>query len=117
MTRFKIPTKHDKPTDDAILLGHDEIVKALKNFLLSDDIITPLSIAIDGDWGSGKTSIMRTLSKVFTSDEFIKINFEPWRYENSDPPLALIQTIVKELQRNSVQKIGKQILYLAQRSR
>lgn len=113
MPRFQVNPSHDKPVSEAVLLGHDEIVKALKKFLLSNDMITPLSIAIDGDWGSGKTSIMRTLSRQFNSDQFIKVYFEPWRYENSEPPLALIQTIIKALQKDSMQSIGSGILRLA----
>lgn len=113
MPRFEIQPHHDKPIDEAILLGHNEIVNTIKKFLESNDMITPLSIAIDGDWGSGKTSIMKTLSRNLKHDNFIKVFFEPWRYENSDPPLALIQTIVKRLQKDSMHEIGKGILYLA----
>lgn len=113
MTRFKIPVSHDKPIDEAVLLGHDEIVSALKRFLESNDMITPLSIAINGDWGSGKTSVVNTLARQLPNDRFIKVFFEPWRYENSDPPLALISTIINTLNKNSMQKISKNILLLA----
>jgi len=113
MTRFKISPAHDKPVDEAILLGHDEIVKALKNFIESDDMITPLSIAIDGDWGSGKTSIVNTLAKQLPSEQFIKVFFEPWRYENSDPPLALVSTILNEINKVSVTEISSNIINLA----
>lgn len=113
MTRFKIPISHDKPIDEAVLLGHDEIVSALKRFLESNDMITPLSIAINGDWGSGKTSVVNTLARQLPDDGFIKVFFEPWRYENSDPPLALISTIINTLNKNSMQKISKNILLLA----
>jgi len=113
MTRFKIPISHDKPINDAVLLGHDEIVSALKRFLESDDMITPLSIAINGDWGSGKTSVVNTLAKQLPNERFIKVFFEPWRYENSDPPLALISTILNTLNKNSMGTISKNIVHLA----
>ena len=101
MTRFTITPKHDKPVSEAVLLGHDEIVKTLKRFLESDSMITPLSIAIHGDWGSGKTSVMRTLEKQLDSDRTTVVFFEPWKYENADPPLALVQTIIQKLYKNS----------------
>jgi len=113
MARFKIPVNHDKPVNDAVLLGHDEIVSTLKRFLESDDMITPLSIAINGDWGSGKTSVVNTLAKQLPNDKFIKVFFEPWRYENSDPPLALIATILNVLNKKSVATISKNIVHLA----
>lgn len=40
-------------------LGHGVYVDALRNFISSPDTTTPLTIAIDGPWGSGKTSLMR----------------------------------------------------------
>lgn len=101
MTRFTISPSHDKPVSEAVLLGHDEIVKTLKKFLESDTMITPLSIAIHGDWGSGKTSVMRTLERQLNSERITVVFFEPWKYENADPPLALVQTIIQKLYKNS----------------
>lgn len=101
MPRFQVNPLHDKPVSEAVLLGHDEIVKALKNFLESNSMITPLSIAIHGDWGSGKTSVMRTLERQLDSERITVVFFEPWKYENADPPLALVQTIIQKLYKNS----------------
>jgi len=60
-TRFEIRPVLDAPISTAQLLGHSNIVDNLKKFLESDSMITPLSIAVHGDWGSGKTSLMKTL--------------------------------------------------------
>lgn len=118
LTRFKIQPKHDKPVNEAILLGHDEIVKSLKNFIESADMITPLSLAIDGDWGSGKTSVVKTLARKLNKDKSVIVFFEPWKYENADPPMALVQTIAYELNKHTTnntqfKNIAKNLLKIA----
>jgi len=94
-SRFQIRPVNDIPENDATLLGHDEIIENLKNFIESDNLITPISIAIHGDWGSGKTSIMNTLKAKLDNTKFKIVFFEAWRYEYSNPSLGLINEIFK----------------------
>ncbi len=42
-------------------LGFAIYVRALRDFISSPDTSTPLTIAIEGPWGTGKTSLMRML--------------------------------------------------------
>ena len=58
---LQINTQAGVPVGDAKLLGHNEIVQSLEKFLSSENTIGPLTIAIHGDWGSGKTSLMKTI--------------------------------------------------------
>lgn len=97
---FQINPVIDKPQEDAILLGHDKIVNNLKTFLEQKNMITPLSIAIHGDWGSGKTSIMKTLSKKLDTSKFAIVFFEAWKYEYSNPSLGLISELVEQFSNN-----------------
>lgn len=115
-TRFIITPSHDKPFDNAKLLGHDTIVSNLKNFLESGDMITPLTMAIHGDWGSGKTSIMRTLMKNLDTEKFEIIFFEPWRYENSDPALALATLISYKIDHTKEKHLARELIMLAANS-
>src|SRR5258708_6785882 len=39
-------------------LGFQPLVRTLANVVLSASTETPLAIAVDGEWGSGKTSIL-----------------------------------------------------------
>ncbi len=44
-------------------LGYDVYADALADFIQNPDTPTPLAISIKGEWGSGKTSLMRMLRK------------------------------------------------------
>ncbi|TSA18842.1 MAG: hypothetical protein D4R72_01105 [Nitrosopumilales archaeon] len=93
---FQINPVKDIPEDDAKLLGHDKIIVNLKTFLEQQNMITPLSIAIHGDWGSGKTSIMKTLSKKLNEEHFEIVFFEAWKYEYANPSLGLISELTEK---------------------
>ena len=73
----------------------------------------PISIAIFGPWGSGKTSILKCLEHKFKESSpessatasAVTIWFEPWRYENEDnlivPLLTeMISTITEEMEKS-----------------
>lgn len=92
-SEFKLKPVNDNPANDAKLLGHDTIVRTLKNFIESNDMISSSSIAIHGDWGTGKTSIMTTLSNQLDGDKIEVLFFEAWKYEYSNPSLSLISEI------------------------
>lgn len=95
--------------------------KDLKEFIkLLDSISDCCSIAIDGEWGSGKTffvnqaklfinsnnnysmGISKNVKDVFSTDENhelqLALYYDAWENDNdSDPILSLIYTIVKEV--------------------
>ncbi len=93
---FQINPIREMPIEDAKLLGHEKIVANLKTFLENENMITPLSIAIHGEWGSGKTSIMKTLEKNLDNSKFEVLFFEAWKYEYSNPSLGLITEIAEK---------------------
>ncbi len=90
---FELKPVNDDPSDNAKLLGHDVIVQTLKAFIESNEMISSSSIAIHGDWGTGKTSIMTTLASKLDQDKIEVLFFEAWKYEYSNPSLALIAEI------------------------
>lgn len=59
------------------VLGVEVYVDSLSIFILECD--TPMTIAIQGDWGSGKTSIMN-LIKEKIEDKVITIWFNTWQF-------------------------------------
>lgn len=82
----------------------------------------PMSVAIYGSWGCGKTTHMRSLQQALErgANPATTIWFEPWRYENEDNLLApllgeILGTVSAKLRQNdAVQKAavetGKRLL-------
>lgn len=74
---------------------------------LIKDVVTnvknlPITIGLYGDWGSGKSSVLKILEKELEEDEnSIVIYFDGWTFESfDDAKLALIQGIVDELEKS-----------------
>lgn len=76
------------------------MVKTLCKFLPSDDVEGPLNIALHGNWGSGKTSLLKTTMKELKKPDDEIIFFEAWKHEYSNPALALVTTIIQKYEKN-----------------
>lgn len=88
----------DEPIDNAILLGLGDVIETLDKFLSSTNLIAPLAIAVNGEWGSGKTSLIRTLkNKLSSNQKLAVVIFDAWKYEYSDPAVGLFWTIAEEI--------------------
>ena len=80
------------------LLGfrvHAELIKDV----VTDPKVLPVTMAVFGDWGSGKTSIMKMLQKDLAKHEDIAVlYFDAWLFEGyDDAKSALISSILKQL--------------------
>lgn len=96
-------------TDDALGEGNDPELDGLGfsvySKVLGDAAIGtpgPFTIGIFGEWGTGKTSLMRlTQSYLNNHKHVITVWFNAWRYEKEEHPIVpLVATIVRELERN-----------------
>lgn len=65
-------------------LGYREYVATLQSFLAHDRTTPPLTVSIEGEWGSGKSSFMRQLQKNLDEDGHITVWFNPWRHERNE---------------------------------
>lgn len=79
-------------------------VEALKKFLLEAD--TPLTVAIQGEWGSGKTSFMNQIFEGLCEDgPFIGIWTHAWEYailgEPKDILIHMVQGIIRDIEREA----------------
>ena len=64
-------------------LNFNKSSTVLKNFIINSD--TPISIGINGKWGSGKTSLMRLIKEKLEKETESKIIFswfDTWNYSN-----------------------------------
>lgn len=88
---------HDN--DTAVdLLGFEYLVDELE-ILLTEQRLLPVTVGVNGDWGSGKTSLMRIVRQRLESGEnngrFICVSFSPWRFEDyHDVKAALMAAVV-----------------------
>lgn len=79
-------------------LGVQDYVDALADFVLECE--TPMTIAIQGDWGSGKTSIMNMVREQVES-HVVPIWFNTWQYSQFEMgeqlPLTLLTALLEQL--------------------
>ena len=84
---------------DVDLCGFEFLVDQLE-LVLRNDRIRPVTIGLSGDWGSGKTSLMRMAAAGLARDTgFVCADFSPWRFEDyNDVKYALMSTILDALE-------------------
>jgi hypothetical protein len=66
--------------DEALGLG--EYGEALSEFIRTCD--TPMTIALQGDWGSGKTSLMNLIGEDLLDTKYRTVFFNTWQYSQFD---------------------------------
>lgn len=92
---------------DIDLLGFTHLVTATED-ILKDKSLLPATIGIFGDWGSGKSTILRLLAEKLKDDpKVLVVSFNGWQFEGyEDAKTALIGTILDDLRakRGAVEK-------------
>jgi hypothetical protein len=93
-------------TEKSDSLGVDRYKSALVEYIKNCD--TPMTISIQGEWGSGKTSLMNMIKYRV---EYPHIWINTWEYsildEESDISVAIVESIVDEMLDMVSQKSGK----------
>ena len=56
---------------------------------------TPMTISIQGDWGSGKTSAMGIVKELLDKDKVISIDFNTWQYSQMTGDRLLLPLLYK----------------------
>lgn len=81
------------------LLGYTVHASLLKNVLTNEKNL-PITVGLYGDWGSGKSSILKILEKELKKeDDTVVVYFDGWSFESfDDAKMALIQGIVNALE-------------------
>lgn len=88
---------HDNETA-VDLLGFDYLSRALVD-VLSESRLLPVTVGVFGDWGSGKSSLMRIArDELAANDRIATIEFSAWQFEGyEDVKAALMQVIMQRL--------------------
>lgn len=81
------------------LLGYTVHASLLKRVVTNDKNL-PITIGLYGDWGSGKSSILKILEEQLKKeDDTVVVYFDGWSFESfDDAKMALIQGIVDALE-------------------
>lgn len=65
-------------------IGFSSYTEALRILLTHQTTAPPLTISVEGPWGSGKTSFMNQLANKLEDDGHRTVEFNPWRHESED---------------------------------
>ena len=87
----------DNETDED-LLGFS-LHASLIGEIVTDPEMLPVTIGLFGDWGSGKSSILKILQRIFAKhSDFALIYFNSWVFEGyEDAKAAILTTLLTEL--------------------
>ena len=80
------------------LLYHEAIAKTVVR-LIRQTPAAPITIGVHGDWGAGKSSILKMTEAAFAKDDRVLcLWFNGWTFEGfEDAKTVVIETIVAEL--------------------
>lgn len=80
-------------------LGVKDHIDALSEFMLACP--TPMTIAVQGDWGTGKTSMMNMVQEKMRSQEIETIWFNTWQFSQfslqDEVPIALLTEMLRSI--------------------
>jgi predicted KAP-like P-loop ATPase len=95
LSRFQVildePAHHEK-----LSANFDHYASALADIVVQSS--PQFAVGIFGDWGSGKTTLMRAIGARIESDETIPVWFNAWRFEKEQHLIVpLLDTLAAEL--------------------
>lgn len=90
---------NDQETD-VDLLYYEAIAKTVVTLIRSNPE-TPVTIGVHGDWGAGKSSVLKmTAAALASDDKVLCLHFNGWTFEGfDDAKTVVMETIVAELRR------------------
>ncbi|MCX9011594.1 MAG: pentapeptide repeat-containing protein [Candidatus Methanoperedens sp.] len=102
MIENEIQILDDQPIKDAKFFNFDAYAEALSRIIKREETNTPLVVGIFGEWGSGKTSLMKTLEQniIENKDGYPAqtIWFNAWKFDKEDAIWrALLMRVLEEL--------------------
>lgn len=83
---------------DIDLLGFEHLANAVVSIIKRDDLL-PATIGVYGDWGGGKSSLLKIVQKQLEEEEgVIVLSFNGWLFEDyENAKTALMGSILEEL--------------------
>ena len=116
LPKFKYPEpdiSREQPWQDDEL-GREQIAERLTELICSQQ--EPFIISIDGQWGSGKTFLLKRWQRDLENDGFRAIYYNAWEDDFCDDPLlAIIGQLSHQFEEDNFRKIAIQTGKLAVR--
>lgn len=111
---FKFKLLIDKPlsgySDNEIKFGHKQIANTLVKLIKG--AVPPFTIGLYGSWGSGKSTIMKSVEKKLTNTSFKVVEFDVWKYEGDTLRRQFLLETTKQLLGNKEETdLRKEINY------
>ncbi len=105
------PREIDIPEDDPFkndLLGRKEAVEVLTHLVGS--LEGPCVLAVDSEWGKGKTTFLKIWSQYLRNQEFKVVEFNAWKTDFArDPLVALSAELTEGVQQYTDQTLAQKI--------
>ncbi|VVP72805.1 Ycf48-like protein [Pseudomonas fluorescens] len=77
-------------------LSFGPLAKGISRFLRNEATEPPLTLAISGDWGTGKSSLMKLICKDLESNGCRPVWFNAWHHQKDEQLLAALLSAVRE---------------------
>ena len=86
-------------------LDFERVATDLTKLILASRNRTPFSVGIKGDWGAGKSSLMRRVDRQLQDHkEVVRVWFNAWTSERGDTLEGLIKSVLAELDPNILRR-------------
>jgi hypothetical protein len=96
------PFDGDDPGGDP--LGFHEVARRLADLVAASSASSPFTLGVEGDWGSGKSSLMGRLEKELGGRGVHTVWFNPWTEEGNDALEGLIRSALGEIDGNVLRR-------------
>jgi len=76
------------------VLGQAEVARTISYFLQNDRTEAPLTLAVTGEWGTGKSSVLNLVRKRLQRSGMPVIGFNAWHHQQDADPLAALYAAI-----------------------
>jgi hypothetical protein len=89
-------------------LDFERLATDLTRLILASRSRTPFTVGIKGDWGAGKSSLMRRLDRQLEQhDDVVRVWFNAWTSERGDTLEGMIKSVLAQLDPNILRRYAR----------